>query len=224
MKQAHVLFGAATWLACAVVAAPLAAGPHDHAAVSTADLIRRWEAPERATWQFPDRVVSMLALSSGQSVADIGSGSGYFTVRLARAVTERGRVYAVDIERELMAHLEQRVRVENLPQVRIHAGRTESPALPPESIDLAFMCDVLHHVDRPSAYLIRLRPALRSTGRLAIIESRRSHADSPTVPRIDREAVIELAKRSGYRLVAKHDFLPRQFFLIFEKWTESGRK
>lgn len=189
-----------------------------HRPTPTAELVRRWESSERAAWQKPDEVVALLAPKAGQAVADIGAGSGYFAVRFANAVGPKGRVYAVDIDRELMAHVARRAREQTLSQLIVHAGRADTPALPPASIDLAFICDTLHHIDDPSAYLARLKPALRDGGRLAIVEYRkvREIAGPPYEHRMSRADVVKVAERGGYKLAAEHDLLPRQTFLVFE--------
>jgi ubiquinone/menaquinone biosynthesis C-methylase UbiE len=203
---------------CAPVAAKRGIGHRSHVPTPTAELVRRWESPERAAWQMPDRVVGALALKPGQAVADIGAGSGYFAVRFAAAVGAQGRVFAVDIDRELMDHVAKRAKDEKLAQLVAHAGRTDSPALPDASIDVAFICDTLHHIDEPSIYLGRLKPALKAGGRLAVVEYKkiREKHGPPYEHRMSKADIVKVAERGGFKLVREHDFLPRQTFFEFE--------
>lgn len=209
-------------LALTVLTAPACARRglthRSHVPTPAAELVRRWESPARAAWQKPDEVLALLAIKPGQAVADVGAGSGYFAVRFAKAVGPQGRVYAVDIDRELMQHVAKRAQAEKLSQLVVHAGRTDTPALPPASIDLAFICDTLHHIDDPSAYLSRLRPALKAGGRLAIVEYRKAREISgpPYEHRMSRADVVRVAERGGFKLAAEHELLPRQTFLVFE--------
>lgn len=196
--------------------------PHGltHRSVShqpTAQLIERWESSDRAAWQRPEQLVAALGVKTGQSIADIGAGSGYFTLRFAEAVGRGGRVFAVDIDRELLAYLDRRARLRQLAQVTTVRGGADAPGLAPASIDLAFICDTLHHIDQPAAYLERVRDSLRAGGRLAIVEFRKVHEPfgPPFEHRMDRARIVSLAAEAGMRLVAEHTFLPRQTLLIF---------
>jgi len=177
----------------------------------------RWaqvfDDPARDAWQKPDEVVRALALAPDATVADIGAGTGYFAVRLARAVPQ-GRVYAADVSPSMVRHLAARAAEAKLPNlVAVQAG-TDDPHLP-GAVDLALLVDTYHHIGDRSAYFARLRASLTATGRLAIIDFR---PDSPVGPRHGRvapEAVKAELALAGYRLVATHDFLPNQYFLVF---------
>lgn len=169
-----------------------------------------YSGPGRGRWQQPDRVLATLPVREGQQVADLGAGGGYFTIRLARAVGPAGRVYAVDTDpdmRELVAH-----RAADQPNVVPVAAEPDDPALP-EPVDLVVLVDVFHHLPDPAGYLALLARQLRPAGRVAVIEAtpkwfRFGHA---TAPAEIRSAMAE----AGYRLVERHDFLPRQSFQTF---------
>jgi ubiquinone/menaquinone biosynthesis C-methylase UbiE len=162
-------------------------------------------------------VVEALSLAPGHAVADIGAGSGYFALPFAAAVGPAGRVYAVDIDQELLRYLDRRVRLRRLAQVQVWPARPESAGLPVSSVDVIFICDTLHHIERPERYLAGLRPALRPGGQLAIIEFRkvREPDGPPLAHRLSREDLLTIAGRAGYELDVEHVFLPRQTFLVF---------
>ncbi len=169
----------------------------------------------RDRWQQPDRVVAELGLRPGGRVADLGAGGGYFTFRLARAVGPSGVVYAVDTDRDMPATLAARAVKQGLANVVAVEAKPDDPGLP-EAVDLCFLSNAYHHLpDRPT-YFARLAPHLKPTGRVAIVEAKPrglhrlvGHATSPETIRSELEA-------SGYTLIADHDFLPRQGFLVFE--------
>lgn len=174
---------------------------------------RVFDDPSRDAWQKPAEVIRALELAPGASVADIGAGTGYFSVPLARAVPQ-GRVFAVDVAPSMVQHLEARARREKLANLVAHQAHADDPQLP-QPVDLVILVDTYHHIGAREAYFGKLRSSLTATGRLAIIDFR---LDSPVGPRRGRVAPdtvkAELA-RAGYRLVAEHDFLPYQYFLVF---------
>lgn len=180
-------------------------------------LIRRQLSPTRARWQQPDRVLRTLALRRGAVVADVGSGPGYFTARLARAVGARGRVYAVDPEPEVLQVLVRRLdAAQNVTPV---LSRDDDPLLPPASCDLALFVNAYHHVSDGPAFIRRLTRCLKRGGRLAAIDW--VYRETPKGPPIDRripaDKIITAARRAGLRLTARHDFLPYQDFLVFTR-------
>jgi cyclopropane fatty-acyl-phospholipid synthase-like methyltransferase len=173
-----------------------------------------FDDPARDAWQKPDEVLRALALAPGAKVADIGSGTGYFSVRLARAVPQ-GRVYGADLEPDMVRHLNHRAAHENLPNLRSIVAAPDDPKLP-EPVDLALFVDVYHHIGSRERYFANLRAALRPGGRVAIVDFK---PDSPEGPpahfRVTAEQVKAQMKRSGYRLADDHGFLPYQYFLVF---------
>lgn len=178
----------------------------------------RWaqvfDDPARAEWQKPDQVVAALALAPEARVADIGSGTGYFAVRLARAVP-KGKVYGADLEPDMVQYLNARAQKEALDNLSAHVAAPDDPKLP-EPVDLVLLVNTYHHIGARPGYFSRLRERLRPGGRVAVVDFK---LDSPTGPprsgRLAPEAVEKEMAQAGYRRVAAHDFLPNQYFLVF---------
>jgi len=173
-----------------------------------------FDDPARDAWQKPAEVIAALKLSPDAVVADIGSGTGYFAVRLARAVPN-GKVYGADVAPDMVKFLNDRAARENLANLSSHAAGDNGPNLP-APVDLALLVDTYHHIPRRSRYFEQLKAALRPGGRIAIIDFR---LDSPTGPpvehRIPPEQVKAEMERAGYGLAEQPDFLPHQYFLVF---------
>lgn len=189
-----------------------------HGERSAEEWIRSLENPERDEWQQPARVVESLRLQPGQSVADIGAGSGYFAVRMAREAGEKGKVFAVDIDRGLIDHLAYRGREEKLPQLIPVLAEPDDPKLAPSSVDLVFICNVIHHVETRGDYYTKLKRALKSNGRLAIVDfHKRELPVGPGVEmKIAKENMIAELRAAGFELKEEFDYLPYQYFLVFE--------
>src|SRR5437016_986867 len=134
------------------------------------DRIASMERPERDEWQKPGEVVKALALKNGDVVADIGAGTGYFARPLARAVAPRGKVYAVDIAADVLGYLQTRAQKEGIRNIETITSREDDPMLPPNSVDLAFFCDVTHHIAHRADFYRKLAPGLKPHGRMAIID------------------------------------------------------
>jgi cyclopropane fatty-acyl-phospholipid synthase-like methyltransferase len=176
---------------------------------------KRFEDPARDEWQKPDAVVTALALKPDAKVADVGAGTGYFAVRLARAVPQ-GRVYGVDIEPDMVRYLGERARREGLAHLTAVLGEPHDAKLP-EPVDLVLVVDTYHHISERVAYFQGLRTKLVPGGRLAIIDFREeSPKGPPSQHKLAPEQVEAELKAAGYRRVASHDFLPDQYFLVFE--------
>lgn len=176
---------------------------------------REFDDPARDAWQKPEEVLDALQLSPSAIVADIGAGTGYFSARIARRVPE-GKVYAVDIEPAMLHHLGERAHQEHLHALQPVQASADSPNLP-EPVDLALMVDTYHHIDDRVGYFARLKSSLRSGGRLAIVDFRIEAPEGPPPERrIAPERVIAELEQAGYALVARHEFLPRQYFLVFQ--------
>lgn len=194
------------------------AGVQHHPPASTHEYIKSLEDPGRGEWQKPEEVIEKLELKPGDSVADLGAGSGYFSVRLARAVGPAGKVYAVDIAEQMLAYIEQRAKGEHLANVLNVLADPHDPKLSPGSLDLIFICDTLHHISERAEYYPLLARALKPGGRLVNIDFQKRPLPfgPPLEMKIAKEAVIEEVKPAGFRLVKDYDFLPYQYFLIFE--------
>jgi predicted methyltransferase len=178
----------------------------------------RWahvfDDPKRDAWQKPHDVIQALALKSDAVVADIGAGTGYFAARLANMLPG-GKVYAVDVEPDMVKYLGERAKKEKLGNLVPIAGAADDARLP-ETADVIMLVDVYHHIDQRDRYFRRLRASLKPGGRLAIIDFRMdSPAGPPKSARIAPERVVAELKAAGYSLTQEHGFLPRQYFLVF---------
>lgn len=174
---------------------------------------------ERDIEEAPDLALDALALEPGMAVADIGAGSGYMTVRLSRRVGASGRVFAEDIQPQMIDLLQRRLTRERLTNVTPVLGTVDDPKLPPNSIDLALLVDVYHEFSAPEKMLAGLRAALKSGGRLVLLEYRK---EDPSVPiRFEHKMSIAEAKAeveaSGFTLTKVDGRLPRQHILIFTR-------
>jgi SAM-dependent methyltransferase len=175
---------------------------------------QRFESPERDAWQRPDLLVSALSLAPDARVADVGAGTGYFSVRLARAVPQ-GRVWAVDVEPAMVRWVLDRARRERIANLTAVLAAPDD-ALLPEPVDLVLVVDTYHHIDARTAYFTRLRGSLRPGGRVAIVDFRLDSPEGPPVAmRLAPEAVRAEMEAAGYALAGSLDTLPRQYVLIF---------
>jgi SAM-dependent methyltransferase len=188
---------------------------HQHRFGDAEKWAKIFDDPERDAWQKPHEVIHALALKPDAIVADIGAGTGYFSMRLAH-MTPKGRVYGVDTEAAMVKYLAERAKREGLENVIAVAGKPDDPRLPAKA-DLILFVDVYHHVDDRERYFRNLRNALRPGGRAALIDFR---MDSPVGPpksaRIEPERVKAEMQRAGYALAEEHAFLPNQYFLVFQ--------
>lgn len=178
--------------------------------------LARMEAPDRARWQRPGRVVRLLGLRRGQTVCEVGAGSGYFTLRLARAVGPRGRVFAVEAEPRILAILRQRLAKARVRNVTPVLALDDDPLLPAACCDLALVVNTYHHFPDGPAYLRTLARTLRPGGRLANIDfhRRETPVGPPVEQRVARETFLADARRAGLGLVLEFDPLPYQYFVV----------
>lgn len=187
---------------------------HQHGFSGAEHWARVFDDPARDAWQKPHEVIQALNLAASAVVADIGSGTGYFSIRLAHFVP-KGRVFGADIEPDMVKYLADRAKRDGLANVTAVAGRPDDPRLPAK-VDLVLMVDVYHHVADRSQYFRRLRNSLKPGGRVAVIDFKQ---DSPIGPpaseRITPDRVKAELGSAGYVLAQEHGFLPHQYFLIF---------
>ena len=199
-------------------ATALAQAPHSHQhSFGDADKWAKvFDDPERDAWQKPHAVIEALALKPDAVVADLGAGTGYFAMRLAHMVS-KGRVYGVDLEPDMVKYLAERAKKEGLKNLSAVQG-TPSDAKLPAKVDLVLLVDVYHHIDAREAYFGKLAAALKPGGRVAIIDFNASSKVGPPVrERMTAEQVQAEMGKAAYRLAAHHDFLPNQYFLVFER-------
>jgi predicted methyltransferase len=176
---------------------------------------KEFDAAERDAWQKPDEVIAALQLAGNAVVADLGAGTGYFTLRLANAVRQGGKVYGADVEGSMVAYLKERAAragVENVEGV----FSSEDDAKLPAPVDLVLLVDTYHHLSARPAYFTRLKAQLKPGGRLAIIDFRKSSPRGPPAEHKLEPAEVEAElAAAGFAKVAEHGFLPDQYFLVF---------
>ena len=161
------------------------------------------------------RVVEMLNIQAGDVVADVGAGTGLFSLPMAKAAGADGLVYAVDINQDLLAHLDEVVKSAGVHNIRTVLGGEEDPRIP-EPVDLIFICNTLHHISNRGDYLKTLSRYLRRGGRLAVIDFR--DGDSPhLIPSMNfsQNDLLTWTKAAGYKMLEEHRFLEENFFLLY---------
>jgi len=179
------------------------------------------EGESRAGMQMPDRIMAALALREGERVADVGAGSGYFTLPVAAAVGPTGKVWATDIRQEMLDHIAGRIREAGLDNVELVLVPPDDPQLPAGGVDTILMVDVFHYIKERAAYGRKLRDALAPGGRLVVIDFRydpdavREFAPPPE-QQVAREALDADLAAAGFRVREAHDFLPEQYFVVYE--------
>ena len=187
---------------------------HRHSFGGAEHWARVFDDPARDEWQKPHEVIQALNLAPDAVVADIGSGTGYFSIRLAHFVP-KGRVFGVDIEPDMVKYLAERAKREGLANVTAVAGQPGDARLPAK-VDLVLMVDVFHHIADRGPYFRRLRNSLKSGGQVAIIDFKKnSPMGPPAGERIAPDEVKTELRAAGYAPVKELDFLPDQYFLIF---------
>jgi ubiquinone/menaquinone biosynthesis C-methylase UbiE len=203
--------------------AGLASGPaqaqaphtHEHSFSGAEHWAEVFDDPGRDVWQMPHRVIETLALKPDDAVADIGAGTGYFAVRLAHFLS-RGRVYAVDIEPDMVKYLAERAKREGADNVTAVAGMPDDARLPGK-VDLVIMVDTYHHIEQREAYFRKLAHWFKPGGRVAIIDfNAKSKMGPPPTQRIASERVVAEMAKAGYGFQREHTFLPNQYFLVFQ--------
>jgi cyclopropane fatty-acyl-phospholipid synthase-like methyltransferase len=182
------------------------------------------ERPERDGWQKPRELVEALAIAPGSTVADVGTGSGYFLPYLVEAVPG-GTIVAQDIDAGLLEHVAAKIAREGWRNVETRLGTADDPGLEEGRYDLLLMVDVFHHVREPVAFLEQLRDALAPCGRIAIADfppgdSIPTHI-AGTEHRIARERAVGLAREAGLEVVREHDFIRYQFVLELRRVDEA---
>jgi ubiquinone/menaquinone biosynthesis C-methylase UbiE len=177
------------------------------------------ERREREMEELPETALDKIGIKTGMTVADVGAGSGYFTVRLAKRVGPKGRIFAVDVQPEMVAMVRQRASKAGLQNVYAVLSTESDPKLPASSVDLILLVDVYHEFSQPQRMLRRMRTALKPDGRLVILEYRK---EDPHIPiRSEHKMSVEEARleveAEGYKLDRVLKDLPRQHILVFRK-------
>jgi len=221
MRMTRTLVGTLCLLAS--VAAGVSAGRQDNS--TTAEQQRKtsepysgdlsiFESPGRDERLQISRVMDILSIRYGKSVADIGAGSGWFTVRAAKRVGAGGAVYAVDINPEAVRYISDRAGKEKLANVKAILSKPDDPLVPKDSVDAVLLLKTYHEVAHPVELLRNLRGALRAGAKVGIIDRNGNGEDHG----IGSDVVIREAKEAGYRLMEKYDFVKgdkMDYFLVF---------
>jgi cyclopropane fatty-acyl-phospholipid synthase-like methyltransferase len=188
------------------------ANEHMHQS-STADLIKRFESPERDAYQQPDKVVAWLGKLKGKTIMDIGAGSGYFSVRLAAA---GARVIAADVNDEFQAFVQRRIAENKLANIRTRKIPYDSPGLEPAEVDMVLMVNTYHHIDNRTDYFAQVRKGTKAKGSLVIIDFFKT--DLPVGPGKDHKTsideVITELRQAGYtKFDVDVSLLPYQYLI-----------
>jgi predicted methyltransferase len=221
----RLVIGVAVLLLGGVAAAadPQATGaPSDRATASHsfADVdywSKIFDDPARDAWQKPTELIAALAVRPGQTVADLGAGTGYFSRYLVDAVGADGTVLAVEVEPTLVAHLRQRAEREQWATVIPILASTDNPRLPAGGADLILIADTYHHLDHRQRYLPQLRRALRAGGRVAVVDWKPGELPEGPPPdhKLRPEQVIAEMRAAGFEFVDSLDVLSYQYVLVF---------
>ena len=177
------------------------------------------DAPDRDLWQRPDQIMDAMGIADASVVADIGAGSGWFTIRLARRVGPQGLVYAEDVQKEMINAISRRVSREGLSNVRPVLGLKNNALLPAGALDAVLVVDAYHEVEDRVAMLASLARALKPQGRIGVVDFKLDGTGPGPSPeeRVSPDVVVKDAAQAGLRLIRQEPFLPFQYFLIFGK-------
>jgi len=182
--------------------------------------IQYLEADSRKEWLKPEEIVKRLFIRPGETIADLGSGTGTFSTLMARKTGTKGLVYAVDIEPEMVDYLQQRAAREGLDNIRNILGTPDDPRLPAASADLVLMFNMYPALDNRVEYLTKVSRILKKNGRLALLSYTMVETPDGRPPmhrRVSRDRAVQEAGTAGLKLHAEYFFLPYHYFLIFEK-------
>jgi len=184
----------------------------NHPPRSAEEYAKVLENPQREAWQKPHEVIQALGIRDGEVIADLGAGSGYFTRRLAH---HAAKVYAVDLDEKLLA----KTKASSPANVETVVAAPDDPRLQAGSVDTVFICDVLHHIENRPAYYQKLARALKPGGRIVNIDfhKRPLPVGPPVAMKLEEKEVVKEFETAGFRLAKSFDFLPHQYFLVFEK-------
>jgi ubiquinone/menaquinone biosynthesis C-methylase UbiE len=174
-------------------------------------------------------MLKSLGIEPGDTVCDMGCGNGFYTLKLAELVGDKGKVIAVDIQREMLGLLDDRAKQQKVANIDTVLGTVVDPKLPKESLDLVLLVDVYHEFSHPEQMLAAIRRSLKPSGRVALVEFR---AEDPNVPikplhKMSKEQIMKEFPPNGFRLVAEFDKLPWQHLMFFQRdgaATKEGEK
>ena len=175
------------------------------------------ENPQREAEQKPEEVIAALDLKAGETLADIGAGSGYFTFRFARKVGDSGRVYAVDINSDMILYMNRHIRDKKVRNVTTILSAPDDPLVPDVPVNRFFVCNTWHHVQSRPRYIALMKKMLKPGGQIVVVDYKKKQlpvGPPPEMKLAKREVIAEL-EAGGFKLAKEHDFLPYQYFLVF---------
>jgi ubiquinone/menaquinone biosynthesis C-methylase UbiE len=206
--------------ALAIVAAvcSLSAAPPQHGRLFPPEQLGLLEGPDRDAWQQPEKIMDALAIGEGSIVADLGVGGGWFTVRLAHRVGPNGRVYAEDVQRQMIEATTRRVVREGLSNVTTILGNQLNAQLQ-EPVDAVLIVNTYNEMERPTELLRNVTASLKPKGRIGIVDFKRDgYGPGPAFEeRVDPERIIRDAEAAGLRLLSPPTILRYQYLLVFGK-------
>lgn len=188
---------------------------HHHRFDDTEKWSRVFEDEKREEWQNSKKIISVVGIKRDSIVADIGSATGYFPVRIAK-IADKGRVWGIDIEPNLVNYLNKRAAKEGIKNLYSILGTFSDPLIP-EKVDFIFIVNTYHHISKRKTYFQNLKGALRPNGKIVIVDFRKGKLPSgpKDKAKISKVKIVEEMKEAGYRLHQGHGFLKYQNFLIF---------
>jgi ubiquinone/menaquinone biosynthesis C-methylase UbiE len=204
-------------IAAALVALSAALPSAQHARLFPPELLGQLEGPDRDLYQRPDQIMDALQIGEGSIVADLGAGGGWFTVRLARRVGPNGRVYAEDIQPQMINAIQSRVTREGLRNVIPVLGTATDPKIPDGTLDAVLIVDAYHEMEQPVTLLRNIARALKPAGLIGIVNAKKDGGGpGPAMDeRVDAEQVVSDAQAAGLQLRRRENFLRYQYLLIF---------
>jgi len=189
-----------------------------HPPLFSPEQLGKLEGPDRDAWQRPDQIMDKLLIAEGSTVADLGAGGGWFTMRLADRVGPNGKVYAEDVQSQMIDAITRRTARAGVTNVKPILGTSSDPRLP-GPVDAVLIVDAYHEFEHPVVMLGSLAKALKPNGRIGIVEFKKDGLGPgpPMDERVDAEPVIRDAEAAGLKLVSRENFLRYQYMLVFTR-------
>lgn len=175
--------------------------------------IDHMERDERTSGMHISRIIEKLDLKPGLKVADIGAGSGLFSRKIAKRVAH-GIVYAVDINKELLQHIDKTSRRGSITNIKTVLAEENDPNIP-EPVDLIFICDTLHYIDHQEQYVKKMSSYLKRGGRIAVVDFRKNWP--PLSIKFTEDDLTGWMRSAGLQLISSYDFIEDEFFMVFKK-------
>ncbi len=187
--------------------------------------VARWkkgfESEDREVYRKRNEILAATGVKPGMAVADVGAGTGLFTMLFARAVSPSGRVYAVDISQAFIEHIGERAKAEGLDNVTTILTKGTETELPEASVDLVYTCDTYHHFEHPGETLQSIRKALKPGGRMVVIDFEKipgqTHQQRIDHTRADKQTAIREIEAAGFRFVEEKKLMRENYFVVFQR-------